>query len=213
MEVLNQELQLQSGEADVVRGLLALNAAQDYFEGLLAQEGANKLSSTGTVATTANTETSSFPTGFLRIDSIWMLDSSSNQEYELEDLQHTGGHSSGRRWPFNLLTSTSTGKPEAYYTNGRYIFWSPKPDAIYSTRIYGLLAADSITASGTFSYDDLCALPFASFAVRLLRMGVGDEAGDVGSIAKETLGSALSAMSGYNRTGASGLEYSQVHNA
>jgi hypothetical protein len=37
MELLNQELQLQSGEADVVRGLLALNIAQDHFEASAAK--------------------------------------------------------------------------------------------------------------------------------------------------------------------------------
>ena len=36
MEVFDQTLQLQSGQADVTRGLLALNTAQDLFEALIA---------------------------------------------------------------------------------------------------------------------------------------------------------------------------------
>ncbi len=37
MELVNQELQLQAGEENVTKGLLALNVAQDYFESLAAQ--------------------------------------------------------------------------------------------------------------------------------------------------------------------------------
>ena len=58
MEDLNGELQLQSGEVDVSKGLRALNAAQDLFETVLATYGREVLGGTyGTVTTTASTET------------------------------------------------------------------------------------------------------------------------------------------------------------
>ena len=43
MEDLNRELDLQTGEADVVRGLRALNTAQDHFETLVAVQAASGL--------------------------------------------------------------------------------------------------------------------------------------------------------------------------
>ena len=49
MELVNQELQLQSGEADVTRGLLALNVAQDYLESILALHPGMMSDTTGTV--------------------------------------------------------------------------------------------------------------------------------------------------------------------
>jgi hypothetical protein len=211
MELLNQELQLQSAEEDVVRGLTALNIAQDYFEALAAQEGHMKLDSTMTVTSAANTETTSFPTGFLRLDSIWKLDSNSKPEYELTDVQAVGGHAASRTWPLNLLPMGAAGTPEGYYTNGRSIYWAPLPDNTYTFRVYGFKTADAITAAGTFAYDDHLRLPLASFAVRLFKLGVGDDAGDLTSLAKETFGNALATMAGFNRTGASALSYTRSH--
>lgn len=209
METLNQELQLQNGEADVTRALIALNRAQDYFESLAAQEGEIKGDTTGTVTTSANTETTSFPTGFLRIDAIQLLDSNSRPKRRLENLNETGSHAFESIWPAPV--SSTGGEPEAYYTNGRTIYWSPLPDATHTLRVYGFKSADDITASGTFGYDDLLCLPFASFAVRMLRIGVGDEAGDVTSLAKETFASAIGGLAGFNRDGASPLIYSGSH--
>ena len=63
MEALDRGLQLQSGESGVTLALRAANAAQDYLESLLALQPNSFLSSTGTVTTTADTETTTFPTG------------------------------------------------------------------------------------------------------------------------------------------------------
>ena len=56
MEDLNSELQLQSGEANVAKGLRMLNAAQDMFESVLATYPLGKWGTTGTVTTTSSTE-------------------------------------------------------------------------------------------------------------------------------------------------------------
>jgi len=79
MELVNQELQLQAGEADVVRGLVALNVAQDYLESLLASRGKSFIGTTpGNVVTAANTETTAFPAGVLRIDRMQVLDATTS---------------------------------------------------------------------------------------------------------------------------------------
>src|SRR3990167_9038126 len=76
MELLNQELQLQSGESDVTRGLTALNVAQDCFEARAAARPNIYGSTTpvGTVTTTVNTENTAFPTGLLRLDRLQYID-------------------------------------------------------------------------------------------------------------------------------------------
>lgn len=210
MEVLNQELQLQTSEADQSRGLTALNMAQDYFESLAAQEGEILGDTTADITTTANTETTTFPTGFLRIDRIQFIDpATSRPSYDLDNLSEVGSHVGSRAWPG--VSSTLTGRPEAYYTNGRNIYWSPLPSATHTLRVYGFKIADAITSGGTFSYADELRLPFAAFAVRLMRIGVGDDVQDVAAIAKETFGSALGSMTAVNRDGATGLVYTRNH--
>jgi hypothetical protein len=76
---------------------------------------------------------------------------------------------------------------------------------------YGFKSQTDITASGTFQYDDVLRLPFASFAVQILRIGVGDDIADVTALAKSTFQSALGAMAGFNRDGAAPLVYRYGH--
>lgn len=215
MEALNQELQLQTSEADVARGLIALNMAQDYFESLAAQEGHIQGDSTADITTAANTETTSFPTGMLRIDLIQYIDPVTEEPvYDLDSIQETGGHIQSRAWPLNVTSSLSSrGIPTAYWTNGRFIYWSPKPDAVHTFRTYGFSHAADITATDTFSYDDELRLPFAAFAVQILRIGVGDEIQDVAALAKQTFSGAIGSMASVNRDGASGFTYRYRHDS
>lgn len=211
MELLNQELQLQTGEADQTRGLLALNVAQDYFESLAAQKKGILGSGVGTVTTSANTETTTYPTGLLRVDRLQLLNSSSKVEAELTKLKRVGGHALNLTWPLNLLTSTSPGKPYAYWTNGSLIYWAPLPDTTYTIRWYGFQAAPDITAAGTFAYPDIVSFPLASFAVKLFKSGLDDPIQDISQIAFESFKSTLDALTNFDRDGASGLEYTRVH--
>ena len=110
MELINQELQLQAGEENVTKGLLALNIAQDYFESLAAQRPQIQGSSTGTVTTSADTETTSLPTGLLRIDRLQLLDSDSRPVREILPIQRVGGHEMNQWWPLNITANSSTGK-------------------------------------------------------------------------------------------------------
>lgn len=211
MEILNQELQLQTSEADVVRGLLALNIAQDAFEIMAAKEGKLMGDSTTTVVTVANTETTAWPTGFLRINDIQLLDDNSVPISDLTNLNKVGSHIGAVSWPLNLFAAPTTGAPTAFYTNGRLIYWAPKPDTVYTLRVYGFAHATDITASGTFAYDDSISFPLASFAVKLLKIGVDDGAGAVDQLAKESFKDILAALSALVRDGGTPLIYSHPH--
>src|SRR3990167_1074628 len=137
MELLNQELQLQSAEADVTRGLLALNVAQDTYEAQAALR-ANIYGSTtpvGTVTTAASTETTAFPSGVLRLDRLQFIDpSTSRPAWDLQPIRRVGAHAWNRYWPINIVSTTSTGRPRAYWTNRINIYWDPLPDATHTVR-------------------------------------------------------------------------------
>lgn len=212
MELLDQELQLQSGEADVTRGLLALNVAQDHFESVLAMNRDVVGDTTGTVATVNGQETTTYPAGLLRLDGLQMLDDNSRPLYDLDPLDETGGHVSARVWPLNLTSPLATaGRPGAYWTNGRNIYWDRLPDTVYTLRWYGLQAASDISAGGTFAYLDIVRLPIATFAVRLMKMGVGDAVMDVDTLAQATFGPVVETLAGFRREGAEGLKYTRSH--
>lgn len=214
MELLNQELQLQPAEADVTRGLLALNIAQDYFESLVAVRK-NVLGSSnpvGTVSTTASTESTTFPTGLLRIDRLQVI-TNNRPSSELRRLHRVGGQAFTGIWPWNLVSTPGTGVPSAYWTNGTNIYWAPVPDAIYTIRYYGFVAAADITASGTFLYPDIVRFPVASFAARLLKGGLDDPATDVAALANEAFKAALDTLSNFNRDGSPTYEYTTLHDA
>jgi hypothetical protein len=213
MELLNQELQLQSGETDVTRGLVALNVAQDFFETLAASRGKILSGSVGTFTTTSGQETTTFPSGVLRIDRLQALNSSSLPVRELVPLRRAGGHAGHTVWPLNYLIGQGTGAPTHYWTNGTNIYWSPRPSAQETIRYYGFAAASDITAGGTFAYPDIVALPLAAFAVQLFKMGLDDDTESIMAFAATTFNPVLDAMSAFNRDGAVGLEYTQTHNA
>ncbi len=214
MEVMNQELQLQPGETDVARGLLALNMAQDFFESLLAQEPEVKGDQIGVVATVDGVETTAFPAGVLRIDRLQYLDTQTNRPaWDLFDIRKTGGHAYNRFWPWNITTTVTPGVPRGYWTDGRNIYWDPLPSGINNVRWYGFKIADDITASGTFAYDDIVMLPVASFAVKLIRIGLDDNGADITALAQATFQSAIKLLSNFNRDGAIPLQYRYTHDA
>lgn len=212
MESVDQELQLQAGEADVTRGLAALNAAQDYFESLAAQRPKILGSTSGTVTTSANTETTAFPSGVLRIDRLQYINSTTSRpSWTLDPIQEPGGHVASLRWPLSLGVMSGTGKPVGYHTNGLLIYWDPLPDGTHTVRWHGFKAADAITAGGTFAYPDLCMLPFASFAARIMKEGLGDDVAGLQNLAMGLFGPALDALARFWRHRAEKLEYTRVH--
>lgn len=213
MELLNQELQNQPAEANVTRSLLALNVAQDYFESLAAARGKIFGSSSGELVALANTETTAFPSNLLRLDRLQLLDSTTGLPVgDLDKFNRAGGPGGSNRYPWWASTSTATtGLPKGYWSDGSCVYWAPIPSETRTIRYYGFVAAPDITAARTFAYRDICALPIASFATKLVKAGVDDSATDVTALAQETFSKTLDALSRVNRDGPVTLEYSEVH--
>ena len=214
MELLNQELQLQSAEADVTRGLLALNVAQDSFEAraALRQNIYGSTTPVGTVTTTASTETTAFPSGVLRIDRMQFIDpTTSRPAWDLQPIKRVGAHAWNRYWPINIVSTTSTGRPRAYWTNRINIYWDPLPSDTHTVRYYGFTPAANITAGGTFAYEDVCLLAFASFATAMMRIGLDDDPAAHMRLAESIFDPVLDLLSGFNKDGAIGFEYEREH--
>ena len=213
MELLNQELQLQSGENDVTRGLLALNIAQDYYESLAAnRDGLLGGNAIGTVTTSASTESTTFPSGVLRIDRLQYVDpTTSRPAWEIVPTRRVGGHATSFYWPWQLIATSTTGKPRRYYTNGTNIYWDPLPDATHTVRYSGFSVAADLTAGGTFAYPDIVMLPLASFAVRLYKLGLDDSQEDMINLARSVFNPVLDTLANFQRDGAVEFQYTQTH--
>lgn len=212
MELLNQELQLQSGESDVTRGLLALNVAQDYFESRAALKPGFLGGSTGTVVTATSTETTAFPAGLIRLDKLQYLDpGTSRPVWPVTPIKTTGDHASQGFWPTTITATTVGGKPRGYWTDGTNFYWAPLPDGVHTVRYYGFSAAAAITAGGTFGYKDIVALPIAGFAVKLLRAGIEDGLADIDRIAAQAFDPVIDALGQFNRDGAEPFVYRYPH--
>lgn len=212
MEVLAPELQLQTGENDVARGLIAVNMAQDYMESVFATHADIAGSTVGTVTTTANTETTTFPTGLLRIDKLQYIDTTSTPNrpiWDVDLIYETGGHAPSNSW-LDAITST-TGAPRQAYTNGRSLYWDPLPDEVYTIRWYGLQHATDVTAGGTFSYPDLCLTPVANLAVRFIRTGLDDDPSAYLKIADDIFQPVVSAMTNFRRDRPPMYRYTYTH--
>ncbi len=212
MEVLFPELQLQTTEGDVVKGLVCLNAAQDMFETHAAQYKDFMGGSVGTVTTTAAQEYTAFPTGLLRLDGMDFLDQGTlRPAFPLTPLYKRGGHVQADFWPFSLISNTSTGAPRGYWTNGTRIYWAPEPDGAYIVRTYGFSSADDITALGTFAYPDAVMLPLAVVACKIARLGLDDGIEAYSAFATETFNPVLDLLSGYRRDGLQSPNYTYTH--
>jgi hypothetical protein len=211
MELLDQELQLQPGEASVTRGLTALNRAQDHFESLLAVRKGALGGQVGQLVTANATETTAFPAGVLRIDRLSMLSGNGGLPlYDLLPNKRSGTQANSGLWPWAAFTQ-GTGKPAEYKTNGRTITWSPLPSGVFYIRWEGFEVAADISAAGTFAYPDIVILPLASFAVKMFKFGIDDASADLQQVASETFKSTLDALTNFDRDGARGFEYTSVH--
>jgi len=212
MEMLDHELQLQQGELDVARALTALNAAQDFFETFASQRPGVLGGITGTVTTAASTEFTTFPPSVLRLDKLYFINSSTSRPlWALVPIDEVGGHAPAGTWPFHISVSTSPGRPTAYWTNGRNIYWNPLPDGTHTIRWYGFASASDITADATFAYPDSVMLPLASFASRLMKEGVGDDPTSTQQLAMSSFGPVLDALGRFWRDRAPGFAYTRQH--
>lgn len=211
MELVNQELQLQAGEVDVTRGLLALNVAQDLFESLVATEAEILGSAVSTVVTVALQEYTTFPSGVIRIDGLDYIDPTTlRPAWPLKNLKETGAHAY-YGFDNSIYAVNGSDAPQSYWTNGTRIYWSPLPQAVHTVRYYGFAVAVDLTASGTFTYPDIIAFPIAILAAKLMKIGIEDPVQDYTQLATDVVSPAIKALSMYNRDGAKPLTYSTLH--
>ena len=213
MEGLDASLQLQASESGVTKGLIAANAAQDYLESLLALQPNNYGSTFSTVTTTADTESTTFPSGLLRLDRLqYIHPETSRPGWDLEFVGYTGDqYGPPVTYPSLQFDVSTTGKPQRYWTNGSVILWDPVPDAVHTVRYYGLIAKSDITASGTFGFPDIAMLPLAQYAVELLKIGTDDEVQSLTAFGQKTFAPFLQWAGRFNRDRAPGYDYRYYH--
>lgn len=217
MEIFDSELLTGSSEADEARSITAINIVQKWFEALVAGEP-EMFQRYGTVTQTASTEVTSWPTGLLRLDDLWYMDTTTTPNlpaWRLDPIFETGGHRPAVTWAETVSITTGTGKPRRYWAtqppNGR-IFWEQLPDAANTVRYYGLVAATDYTArADTFSYPDTCGPTFAQHAAKILRMGRDDDIEDLRREAAGSLAAAMRASRRWWNVGPVGKHYELVH--
>lgn len=219
MQIVDNELDVSVGGADETRSITALNMAQDVFESVLATQP-DTLGTVGTsITTTANTEATTWPTSLLRLDTLYMLNTqvTPNQpQWEIRIIQDVGGQAA--QWPFPWISGIigylpqGFGPPVAAYANRAQFLWAPIPDQVYSIRPYGLFAKTDITSrTQTFEYPDVVAVPMATFATRLLSIGVGDPTDDLDALGRQTYDPVIKMLRQPVRQRPQSRQYSQVH--
>jgi hypothetical protein len=186
MSVLDNELDVSSGGADESRAIAAAGMAQDAFESVVAGIP-EVLGTVGTLSTTANQENTTWPSALMRADSLWMINATTNlPEYQLDEIQDVGGQANVNPFfPFGAYNA-SPGRPAAYFTNRANFYWKPVPDAVYTIRVYGYYAKTALTTRAqTMELPNQVKTPMASFAVRMMSIGVGDDEEETRRLANE----------------------------
>lgn len=210
MEVLHPELQLQSGEGDVSKGLIAANMAQDYMESVFALHAEIFGDSIGTVTAASAAETTPYPQGLIRLDKLQYLDSSTSlPRWDIDVIRQAGGHAPSSSWLDTV--NTTGGAPRKAYTNGRKLFWDPVPDADYAVRWYGFKVADDVTAGGPLAYPDLCLTPLATLAVRFIRLGLDDDTAAYVQLAADLFAPVVNALTNFRRDRPPSFLYADMH--
>lgn len=212
MLVLDNELDIGAGGADETRAITAIDMAQDAFEGVIANVP-DLLGTVGALATIAVNEATVWPSTLLRLDNLWLLDSSGKQRWQINVIQDVGAQTPNAPWPFNASSvSSGNGAPTDCYTNRANFYWRPIPDAIYNLRAYGLYAKDDLEVRGdVLEYPDLIGLPLAAYGVRLMEMGIDDPSEELKALADETFNPAISALKRPVRQRPESRVYSRVH--
>lgn len=213
VSIVDNELDITAGGADETRCITALDMAQNLFESVLANHP-DTLGTISTIATTPTTEITDWPSRLLRLDSLYLLDATGKQLYEIEVIHDVGGQSSNHGWPWNAsgFSSQGSGAPRYVYTNRQYLFWTPIPDAAYNVRCYGLQAkADLTSRTQTFEYPDEVATPLAVFADHLLSIGVGDPSDDLKGLADSMFAPVINMLRKPTRQRPQSRHYSRIH--
>ena len=218
MQVVDNELDVAVGGADETRCLAALDMAQDTFESILANQP-DTLGTTSTITTSAQGETSDWPTTLLRLDTLWMMNlltTPPTPQWQLAVIQDVGGQSMSTPYPWLSgmvgYAPQGYGAPTAFYTNRAKLFWAPIPNDVYSIRCYGLHSKTDITTrSQTFEYPDQVANPLAVYATRLMEMGIDDPSEELKALADEMFGPVINMLRQPTRQRPQSRQYTRVH--
>lgn len=212
MPVFDNKLRVKNGDKDEARAVLALTTAQHYFE-VVAATYQRVLGSTITVAPAASTETTTYPTSLLRLDSVWLLDSTTLLPIRrLKRIETSGGHAPSLPWPLQLVVQSSVGSPLGYFANMENFFWLPLPDQAQTIRIYGLLEqAEFVDRESIFHYPLRTKAAIASFAVKILSTSVDDDTQSIDSLAASFFGPLLRGLKSFDRSEPHGRTYGEIH--
>jgi len=218
MQVVDNELDVSVGGADETRCLSALDMAQDQFETILANHP-DTLGTTSTVTTTAQGETSDWPTTLLRLDTMWMMNLQvlpPTPQWQIDVIQDVGGQSMATPYPWLSgmvgYSPQGYGAPTAAYTNRQSFFWAPIPNEVYTIRVYGLHSKTDITSrSQTFQYPDQVANPLAVYAVRLMEMGIDDPSDELKALADEMFAPVINMLRKPTRQRPQSRQYTRMH--
>lgn len=212
MTIFDNGLKIGAGEADEARALIALKAAQHYFE-TVAASLPRVLQSTITIATAASTETTTWTSTLLRLDALWYLDPTTLRPVrKIERIDEVGGHVPALPWPLSLSINPGAGAPSGYYANMANFYWLALPDAAYTLRVYGFIEqAELSTRSTTWPYPTRALVPVAQFATRLLRTSTDDETGDLDELAGAIFRPFLKQLRKFDRSAPHGRYYTDVH--
>ena len=213
ISIVDNELDVSANGADESRCITALDMAQNMFESILANHP-DTLGTIGTVATVAGQQYSNWPTGLLRLDNLYLLNSEGRQVQQINIIQDVGGQSGAGGWPWNStgFAGSGSGSPRQAYTNRQYLFWSPIPDAVYTLRTYGLVAKTDLTSRDqTFEYPDEVSTPLAIFADRLLSIGVGDPSDELRTLAEQMFAPVINMLRKPTRQRPQSRQYSRTH--
>lgn len=218
MQVLDNELDISSGGADETRAISALDMAQDAFEAILANQP-DTLGTISTISTTANQEYTTWPTSLLRLDSLFMMNTSVTPnvpQWQITIIQDVGGQAVSMPFPWLSgivgYTPQGFGAPTMAYTNRQYFFWAPIPDQVYTLRAYGLSEQTDITTRAqTFAYPNVVANPMAAVAVRLMEMGIDDPSEELKALSDEWYAPVIGMLRTPTRQRPQSRQYSRMH--
>jgi hypothetical protein len=195
MKLVNNELETDAADPDEARGLASLNACQDLLDAVCAARP-RVLSTVGEITTTASVEFTTFPAGVMRLDGLQPLSAVAGVPTGavIESTDDVGGHRPGGPWPL-LIAAGSPGRPDSFFSDGRRIYWGTMPDAVYAFRWYGFLKGTNfLNRNTTFDYPDHFAMPIATLATKVLKIGLDDSIDNLFGLAQEHFAPALKAQ-------------------
>lgn len=210
----DNEIDASAGGADESRMIISLNMATNYLESVaaslpkvLSRRGDNP------IQTAANIESSPCPRDLLRIDKLWMIDTTTNNPiWPMTRIDEVGGHMPALPWPLNYVMNPAPGQPRAYYADSDTLYWLPVPNGVYSVRAYGVWSVDDyVDRDSQFLLPDLCALPIAAFATKYGTIALDDPTDEIQKVAVEMFTPVLRALRRRDRSRPTGKHYENFH--